>query len=206
MIAHETASSHKGDVEDRATASGHREPPDERGNAHADDAIGSGQKTATGHAESGLGETGFPENESARAESGSVPNIATARGRTETEKMTASDALDREREEERERGRRPRELSDRERALRFFRISRSEERDTREDRARERSSETSPNSPRRGACCDEWGEATKEASQAGGVRHERATSSSLASEGAEETEAHLRDTDEHPETPPPPSR
>ena len=72
-----------------------REPPDERGNAYADDAIGSGQKTATGHAESGIDpriETGLPENQSARAESN--PKITTTRGRTATEKMTASDALD----------------------------------------------------------------------------------------------------------------
>ena len=55
--------------------------------------IGSGQKT--GHAESGPGETGLPESDSARAESGSDPKIATARGRTATERMTASDALDR---------------------------------------------------------------------------------------------------------------
>ena len=53
--------------------------------------IGSGQKTATGHVE-----TGFPESESARAESGSDPKIATAHGRTATKRMTASDALDRE--------------------------------------------------------------------------------------------------------------
>ena len=57
--------------------------------------ISSGQKTATGHVESGLGETGtdprietgLPESESVRAGSGSDPKIATA-------KTTASDALD----------------------------------------------------------------------------------------------------------------
>ena len=55
------------------TASGHRNLPGELGNAYADDVTGSGQKTATGHAESDLGETGIdtrietglPENESA---------------------------------------------------------------------------------------------------------------------------------------------
>ena len=69
---------------------------------------GSGQKTATGHAESGLGETGIDprietglsESESERDKSWSNPKIATdhfttVRGRTETEKTTASDALDR---------------------------------------------------------------------------------------------------------------
>ena len=60
--------------------------------------IGSGQKTVTGRGETGIDpriETGLPENESARVESGSDPKIATARGRTATERMTASDALDR---------------------------------------------------------------------------------------------------------------
>ena len=88
------------------TASSHRELPGEQGNAA--DVIGSGQKTVTGHADSGLGETGInprietglPESESVRAESGSDPNMATAhgataRGRTTTEKTTASDALNR---------------------------------------------------------------------------------------------------------------
>ena len=42
-------------------------------------------------------ETGLPESESARAESGSDLKIATARGRTATKRMTASDALDCER-------------------------------------------------------------------------------------------------------------
>ena len=79
------------------TASGHRELPDELGNAHAVDLISSNQKTAAGHSESGLGETGIDprietslsENESAHAESGSDPKIATARRRTATERMTA---------------------------------------------------------------------------------------------------------------------
>ena len=76
-----------------------QELPGERGNEHAADAISSSQKTATGHAETGINpriETGLPENENARAESGSDPNIATARWRTATERMTAFDALDRE--------------------------------------------------------------------------------------------------------------
>ena len=78
-----------------------REPPGERGNVHADNVIGSGQKTATGPGENGIDpriETGLPENENESARG------ATARGTTATERMAASDALDREREEERERG------------------------------------------------------------------------------------------------------
>ena len=90
------------------TASGHGELPGKQGNVNAVDGIGSGQLTATGHTESSLGEaginprieTGLPESESARAGSGSDPKIETvhgmtARGRTATEKTTASDALDR---------------------------------------------------------------------------------------------------------------
>ena len=100
MIVHETARGHENDEGDRVTASRDRELPGERGNAHAVAVIGSGQKTATGHIESGIDpriETGLPESESARAESGSNPKIATARRRTATERMTAYDALDRER-------------------------------------------------------------------------------------------------------------
>ena len=69
---------------------------------HAVDVICSGQKTATGHGETGIDpriETGLPENESVLVESRSDPKIATAhdataRGRTATEKTTAFDALD----------------------------------------------------------------------------------------------------------------
>ena len=68
------------------TASGHSELPGGQGNAHADDVTGSGQKTATGHTESGHGETGietgFPEIESAHVESGSGQKTATARDAT----------------------------------------------------------------------------------------------------------------------------
>ena len=66
------------------TANGHGKLPGEQGNANSVDGIGSGQKTATGHVETGINpriETGLPESES-------DPKIA-------TEKTTASDALDR---------------------------------------------------------------------------------------------------------------
>ena len=89
------------------TATGHRDFPGEQGNAYADDVTGSGQKTATGHEESGPGETGIdprietglPENESVCAESGSGQKTATdldatAHGKRATETMTAFDALD----------------------------------------------------------------------------------------------------------------
>ena len=80
-----------------------RDLPGELGNAYADDVIGSGQKTATGNAESDLGETGIetglPENESAHVESGSGQKTATAldetaHGKRATATMTAFDALD----------------------------------------------------------------------------------------------------------------
>ena len=62
------------------------------------DVIGSGQKTATGHSESGIDprvETSLLENDSAHVDSESDPKIVTARGRTAIERMTTSDALDR---------------------------------------------------------------------------------------------------------------
>ena len=69
----------------------------------------------------------------------------------------------------------------------------------------EQSSETSPDSPRRRACCDERGEATEEAARAGGVRCDRATSPSPAPEGAEETEVRRAQRTNVQTPPPPPS-
>ena len=90
------------------TASIYDALPGEQGITNAVDRIGSGQKTATGHVESSLGETGIdprietglPESESEHDGIGSGPktatdHVATVRGRTETETTTASDALDR---------------------------------------------------------------------------------------------------------------
>ena len=81
------------------TANGHDNLPGKQGIVNAVDTIGSGQKTATGHVESGLGETGIvtglPESESEGDATGSSPKIVTARGRTATETRTASDALNR---------------------------------------------------------------------------------------------------------------
>ena len=101
-----TASGHESDKGDRVTANGHDGLTGEQGIANAVDGIGSGQKTATGHVESGLSETGIdPRIETGLSESesdgiGSGPKtatdyVATARGRTATETMTVSDALDR---------------------------------------------------------------------------------------------------------------
>ena len=146
------------------TASGHSDIPGGQGNAFADGATGSGQKTATGHAESGHGATGIdPRIEtghivtgSFHAVTGSGQKTATGHGASGHEKratwtMTSVDALDHEREEERERElrRRPRELFIRDLALLSFRAPRSEDREPREDNTRGRDSEVSLESSRR---------------------------------------------------------
>ena len=89
------------------TASGHFNLPGGQGNAYADNVTGSGQKTVTGHTESGHGETcidprfetGLPEIESPHIERGSgqktgTAREATAQGQRATATMTALDALD----------------------------------------------------------------------------------------------------------------
>ena len=78
------------------TASSHSNLPGEQGNAHAGDVTGSGQKTATGHTESGHCETGLSVNESFHAATGSGQKTATAREATAhgpgaTATMTALD-------------------------------------------------------------------------------------------------------------------
>ena len=54
-----TANGHESDQRHRMTANSLDDLPGEQGIANAVDGIGSGQKTATGHIESGLGETGI---------------------------------------------------------------------------------------------------------------------------------------------------
>ena len=87
------------------TANGHDDLPSEQGIASAVDAISSGPKTATGHVESGLGETGSDPRiatglrESEHDVIGCGPktvtdHIATARGGTAIETRPASNALD----------------------------------------------------------------------------------------------------------------
>ena len=107
VIARVTASGHASDLGEHVTASGHSNLPGGQGNAYADGVTGSGQKTATVHAESGHGMTGIDprtetvhvETESFHAESGSGPKTATAPGVSGHEKratrtMTGVDALD----------------------------------------------------------------------------------------------------------------
>ena len=92
----------------RVTANGHGDLPGEQENANAVGATGSGQKTATGHVESGLGETGIdprivtglPESEGERDATGSGPKTATshamtASGWTAIETSPTSDAPNR---------------------------------------------------------------------------------------------------------------
>ena len=72
------------------TVRGHGDLPGEQGNTNAVGATSSGQKTATGHVESGLGKTGIdarivtglPEIKSERDATGSGPKTVTARGWT----------------------------------------------------------------------------------------------------------------------------
>ena len=70
--------------------------------------------------------------------------------------------LNRERqaERERERQRRPRELTSRDLALLSTPESRTEERDSREDKTREQETEDSLEFSRRGMCGENWGEST----------------------------------------------
>ena len=190
-----------------------RELPGKRRNVHAADTIGSGQKTSTGHGESGIDpriETSLPENESARVESGSDPKIATARGRTATERMTAFDTLDLLTAN----GKRSESESD----------GHGHESCPTESKLSNPSVLLDPKIGNHGSgppkllsahhvvkrAAMSGGEATEEAARAGGVRCERATSPSPAPEGAEETEAkregrkpHGTQHQVHPETPPP---
>ena len=89
------------------TASGHSDLPGGQGNAFADGATGSGQLTATGHAESGHGETGIDPRietglsvtESFHAATGRGQKTATGHGVSGHEKratwtITVVNALD----------------------------------------------------------------------------------------------------------------
>ena len=84
------------------TASGHSDLPGRQGNAFADGATGSGQKTATGHGGTGINpriETSLSVTESFHAATGSGQNTATGHGVSGHEKratwtMTGVDALD----------------------------------------------------------------------------------------------------------------
>ena len=155
------------------TTSGHSDLPGGQGNAYADGVTGSGQKTATVHAESGHGvtginlriETGHVETESFHAENGSGQKTAISRRERAREESDEDDdrrrrsrPLDREREEERDRElrRRPRELLLRDLALLSFRAPRSEDREPREDNTRGQDSVVSLEFSRRGTCSENW--------------------------------------------------
>ena len=196
----------------RRGSSRDRELPGEQENAV--DVIGSGQKTATGHIERSLSETGInprietglPESESVRTGSGSNPKIVTARGKTVTEKTTASDALDRlitnGKRSESENDGHGHESCPTESGLydpslfldpRIGKHGRIEKRSgppklLPTHHIAERAVMSGKKQPR------------KRSGRAEGVRCKRATSPSPAPEGAEETEARSCLTDERPET------
>ena len=62
MTAPATTSGHESEKGDRVTASGHGDLPDEHMDANAPTETASGQKAATGHAESGPGAAGSGQN------------------------------------------------------------------------------------------------------------------------------------------------
>ena len=79
------------------TASGHSDLPGGQGNAFANGATGSGQKTATGHGETGIDsriETSLSVTESFHAATSSGQKTATGHEKRATWTMTGVDALD----------------------------------------------------------------------------------------------------------------
>ena len=94
VVARVTASGHESDSGERVTTSCHSDLPGGQGNAFADDATGSGQKTTTGHAESGIDpriETGLSVTESFHAATG---HSVSGHEKRATWTMTGVDALD----------------------------------------------------------------------------------------------------------------
>ena len=138
-------------------------------------------------------ETGHDATESFHAESGSGQKTATALDVSDhetsvTRTMTASHAHDLltangEEERERERRRRPRELLSRDLALLSFLGSHPEERESREDKAREQESEDSLTFSRRGTCGENEGESTDSETREWEVCRERATPAPPPPEG-----------------------
>ena len=82
---------YESDLGDRVTATGHSDLPGGQGNAYADDVISSGQKTATGHAESS---PGLSENESFHAATSSGQKTTTGHGVTKHEKRATGTMTD----------------------------------------------------------------------------------------------------------------
>ena len=201
------------------TVSGHGNLPDEQGIANAPAETGSGQKTATGHAESdpdGIGsgpktETDYAEKPSASELDGTdngtktaIDPAVTAHGKTAIETSHAHDALDC--------------------LTASGKRSESESDETGHENCPTASGLDDPSvllEPKIGKHgrnengsrppktlsthhLTERAEATEEgAERATGVHCERAASASSAREGAEETEARSRTADERPEALPP---
>ena len=97
-----TASGHASDSGERAIANDRAAPPDRHGNAHAQGRSGSGQKTATAHAESGHGvtdidpriETRHDATESFHAEKTATAHSVSDHEKSVTRTMTAPHAHD----------------------------------------------------------------------------------------------------------------
>ena len=190
------------------TTSGYSDLPGGQGNAFADGATGSGQKTATGHAESGIDpriETGLSVTESFHAATG---HGVSGHEKRATWTMTGVDALDlltangKRRESENDGDVHgsysfvtwlsyPSVLLD-------LKIG-NHRRITRGGR----DSEVSLDSPRRRACGEEWGETTEAEAREGGVCCERAAPTSPAPEGEGEAGECPRVPDDCPEALPP---
>ena len=87
-----TASGHESDGEGPGDCNRSTRPPDEQGNAHADDAAGSSPKNATSHAESGSSETGIdsrietghPKNKGGQTETATGRNVPQGKVRKES--------------------------------------------------------------------------------------------------------------------------
>ena len=101
------------------------------------------------------------------------------------------------------RKRRPRELPSRDLALVSFLGSRTEERESREDTAREQEPEDSLTFSRRGTCGENEGESTDSETREREVCRERATSTPPPPEGIGEEEASPPTPDSCPEALPP---
>ena len=104
---------------------------------------------------------------------------------------------------ERERRRRPRELPSRDLALLSFLDPRPEERESREDKAREQETDDSLEFSRRGTCGENWGELTDLEKREKGVCSKRAIPAPPPPEGGGEEGARPLATDKCPEALPP---
>ena len=179
-----TASGHESASGERAIANDRSATPDGQGNEHAHDGSGSGQKTATALVESGHGVTGHDATESFHAESGSGQKTATAHGVSDHEKSVMRTMTT-------------------ETSTRATLDPCPEERESREDKAREQEADDSLEFSRRGTCGENWGESTDSETREKGVCRERATPTPPPPEGEGKEGASPPTPDASPEALPP---